>query len=170
MYGSGSEGQLAHWYRLPMIHSLQFAQRALWSRSSRTVRTVERVAVECVDADTDGVPRPPAGTVPVGAYTVSASTVGELDREDCECAAATVDESCWNHLSRARRDTASTSAVASGIGIWRERGKSQLVTHLHHDMVRSVLPVSSGTKPLALDTKVPGGTHRAVEARADNIL
>jgi hypothetical protein len=42
---------------------------------------------------------------------------GDEERDDCDAAAATVDESCWNHRSLARRETASTSAVASGMGI-----------------------------------------------------
>lgn len=121
LYGSGSEGQLAHWKRRPIIHSLQLAQRALWSRSSRIVRTVgaRDVAVPVL-----GVP-----FLAAGAYTVS-STVGDDDRDDREAAAATVDESCWNHLSRARRETASTSAVARGMGICRQIGRPRFSTFI----------------------------------------
>lgn len=54
------------------------------------------------------------------AYTVS--FVGDEDLEDGaglgdKAAAATAFESCWNHRSRARLLTASTSFDASGTGI-----------------------------------------------------
>lgn len=113
-----------------MIHSLQLLHRAEWSKSSLFMR---RVCVAWValllplplpdPAPLPGVPLPlvwdcdRAGLRCVGAYTVSLS--GELDRsEPGGWAWATEALSCRNQRSRARREAASTSALASGTGIW----------------------------------------------------
>jgi hypothetical protein len=102
-----------------MIHSLQLAHRALWSNPSRIPTTGAVLGVVrpwLALWPRDGLCPPRTLLRSAGAYTVSASIVGELERD--EGAAATVDESCWNHRSRARRLTTSTSFDAKGTGIW----------------------------------------------------
>jgi hypothetical protein len=108
LYDAGSVGQLTHSYRVPFIpipHALQLVR---WS--SFTPATMRDCSAGLLLPMADAA-APPAYTVP---------SVGDGDRalrDSAELCAATVPESCSIHLDRARRETASTSAVGIGTGI-----------------------------------------------------
>lgn len=150
-----------------MIHSLQLAQRALWSKSSRIPTTGVRLPGVERTGDRVGRATPGGLSLEPGAYTVSVSAEGEDDLDD-GAAAATTDESCWNHRERARRDTASTSLIARGIGIWVSHELN--TTHFHHDVIGGMRPIACSTKSFTLDAQVPGRAHSAMEPRPDDIL